>query len=85
MEDQEVPCTWVSCKRNDLISMLSDQLLSEDYICLLSENEGDTIIVSSLGLVGELADKETHELALSIQPKLSFPPPFRSILKSIKF
>ena len=41
MEDKDVPCTWVDCKRNDSISKPSDQLLSEDDICLFRKERGD--------------------------------------------
>ena len=37
----EIPLTWVGCKRNDLISVSSGQLLSEDDICLLSGDEAE--------------------------------------------
>jgi hypothetical protein len=34
----EMLFTWIGCKRNDLISISSGQLLSEDDVCLLSGN-----------------------------------------------
>ena len=73
-EDGEARRTWVGRKRNDLITVPPDQFLREDDICLFSGGE----------VVGELAGDMTYELALSVQPNFSLPPPFRPILKGFE-